>query len=60
MQQNNMVQDVENVAVGALAAASKTPFRTAFMLTFGMGLARVLLAIMLIAGVMVTYKVIFT
>lgn len=42
MHQNNQV-DLETPAISALAAASKTPFQTAFKVTLGIGLARFLL-----------------
>lgn len=37
---NNREVDLETPAISALAAASKTPFRTAFKVTLGIGLAR--------------------
>lgn len=40
--QNNQV-DLETPAISVLAAASKTPFRTAFKVTLGIGLARLAL-----------------
>ena len=42
--------DLETPAISALAAASKTPFRTAFKITIGIGLARLLM----FAGVVFT------
>ncbi len=35
--------DLETPAISVLAAASKTPFRTAFMVTLGIGLGRLVL-----------------
>jgi hypothetical protein len=39
----NVGSQLENVGISALAAASKTPFRTAFMVTLGIGLGRLVL-----------------
>lgn len=39
---NNRV-DLETPAIMALSVASKTPFRTAFKVTLGIGLARLLM-----------------
>lgn len=58
-QQDNLVQNVESIATGAIAAASKTPFRTAFMVTFGMGLAKVTLAVIFFSGLFLSFKLIF-
>lgn len=41
--QNNLGNEIETTAVSALAAASKTPFKTAFLVTLGIGLGRLLL-----------------
>ena len=49
MNQDNRI-DLETPAISALAAASKTPFRTAFKITIGIGLARLLM----FAGVVFT------
>lgn len=38
--------DLETPTISALAAASKTPFKTAFMVTLGIGLSRVALFIL--------------
>jgi hypothetical protein len=49
---NNRQVDVETPVISALAAASKTPFLTAFKVTIGIGLARLVLfsgAILVIA-----------
>jgi hypothetical protein len=40
---NNNQVDLETPAISALAAASKTPFMTAFKVTMGIGLARLAL-----------------
>jgi len=40
---NNTQGNVETTATEVLAAASKTPFRTAFMITAGIGLGRLML-----------------
>ena len=45
MSHNNRQVDLETPAISALAAASKTPFWTAFKITLGIGLARALLFI---------------
>jgi len=42
MNNNNQV-DLETPAISVLAAASKTPFQTAFKVTLGIGLARLAL-----------------
>lgn len=44
--ESNKIQDT---AVSALAAASKTPFLTAFKVTLGIGAARVVLALATLA-----------
>jgi len=40
---NHRPVDLETPAISALAAASKTPFATAFKVTLGIGLARFLM-----------------
>ncbi len=40
---NNNQIDLETPAISALAAVSKTPFKTAFKVTMGIGLARLAL-----------------
>lgn len=40
---NNNRSAVESSAISALAAASKTPFSTAFKVTLGIGIARLAL-----------------
>lgn len=42
-QNNNSGPDLETVGTAALAAVSKTPFRTAFSITLGIGLAHLAL-----------------
>lgn len=41
--ENNRQVDLETPAISVLAAASTTPFKTAFKVTMGIGLARLLL-----------------
>ena len=36
----NIQNEIETAGISALAAASKTPFKTAFSVTLGIGLAR--------------------
>lgn len=51
--QNNQDQ-VTQTAVAAIAAASQTPFRTAFKIYMGIGLAQLtMLAMFLLAGAVV-------
>jgi hypothetical protein len=40
---NNVARELETAGITALSAASKTPFRTAFSITVGIGLARLAL-----------------
>ena len=50
---------LETPAISALAAASKTPFRTALLVTIGIGLGRVLnltIALALICGIYLLVK----
>lgn len=42
---------VETTAISALAAASKTPFKTAFKVTVGIGLARLALFVLGVAAI---------
>jgi hypothetical protein len=42
--------DLESSAVKAIAAASKTPFRTAFKITFGIALAQLTIAALVFGG----------
>lgn len=46
----NIVQEAETVATSALAAASKTPFKTAFLITLGIGAAHVVMALLFFGG----------
>lgn len=54
--QNNQI-DLETPAIEALAAASKTPFKTAFKITLGIGLGRLALFTGFIAIVTIAYKI---
>lgn len=45
----NKQVDLETPAISALAAASKTPFLTAFKVTLGIGLARFLMFVGVLA-----------
>lgn len=49
--------DVETPAISALAAASKTPFRTAFKVTLGIGLARFAMFVGVVTVLVVAAKV---
>jgi hypothetical protein len=53
---NNTQIDLETPAISALAAASKTPFATAFKVTLGIGLARLALFSGFIFTLVVAYK----
>jgi len=57
MQNNNQI-DLETPAISALAAASKTPFLTAFKVTLGIGLARVALFTGFVSVIVIAYKII--
>lgn len=48
--------ELESAAIGALAATTKTPFKTAFMITLGIGAARALLFFSVLAGLVLLYK----
>jgi hypothetical protein len=54
---NNTQIDLETPAISALAAASKTPFLTAFKVTLGIGLARFALFAGVVTVLVVAYKV---
>jgi hypothetical protein len=47
---NNQNNDLENTVVSTIAAASKTPFWTAFKVTLGIGLAHALMFILVIGA----------
>jgi len=57
MNKENQTTDLMSTAIGVIASTSKTPFRTAFMLTLGMGMARALLFFLVAGGLIVLYKV---
>lgn len=57
MQNNNNNIDLETPAISALAAASKTPFLTAFKVTLGIGLARFVLFCGVVAVIVLAYKI---
>lgn len=40
---NNLQNEIETAGISAIAAASKTPFKTAFSVTLGIGLARLVM-----------------
>lgn len=50
--QDSASTQLQDTAVSALAAASKTPFKTAFKVTFGIGMARLALFLSFMAGFM--------
>lgn len=55
----NKQVDLETPAISVLAAASKTPFRTAFMVTIGIGLGRLVLFagfVGIVLAALLTYK----
>lgn len=51
MNNTNRQVDLETPAISALAAASKAPFWTAFKVTLGIGLARLLMFVVGLAAV---------
>jgi len=51
--------DLETPTISALAAASKTPFRTALKVTLGIGLGRLILFGIVVAILTIAYKVCF-
>jgi hypothetical protein len=53
---NNQQVDLETPAISALAAASKTPFRTAFMVTVGIGLGRLAMFAGFVSIIVIAYK----
>lgn len=53
MNENNNGHELQDTAVSALAAASKTPFKTAFRVTLGIGLARLALFFLFLTGVVI-------
>jgi len=54
--QNTQI-DLETPAISALAAASKTPFATAFKVTIGIGLARFALFSGVVLVLSLAYKI---
>lgn len=54
---NNNQVDLETPAISALAAASKTPFMTAFKVTVGIGLARLLMFVGVLAAITGAIKI---
>jgi hypothetical protein len=56
---NSLETQIETAGISALSAASKTPFKTAFMLTLGIGLARAVLFFGTLAAILVVVKVLF-
>lgn len=57
MSNTNRQVDLETPAISALAAASKTPFMTAFKVTIGIGLARLVMFIGVVATITVAVAV---
>lgn len=58
----NLGQEIQNTATAALSAASKTPFKTAFLLTLGMGLGHLVLFFAGVSGILllaIIYKLVF-
>lgn len=55
MNRDNQV-DLETPAISALAAASKTPFWTAFKVTLGIGLARFLMFLGVVSTITLAVK----
>lgn len=55
--ENNTKIDLETPTIGALAAASKTPFMTAFKVTVGIGLGRLALFSGFVVVAAITYIV---
>lgn len=47
---NSALQAVATAGIATIAAASKTPFLTAFKITIGIGLASALMSLLTIAG----------
>lgn len=56
MNNSNRPVDLETPAIAALSAASKTPFWTAFKVTLGIGIARFLMFIGVVATLVAAYK----
>lgn len=57
--ENKQGTTVSDMATTAIAAASKTPFKTAFLLTIGIGLAHVALFVGTIVTILVIFKTLF-
>ena len=51
MNNSQRMQNTEDAAVSVLAAASKTPFWTAFKITLGIGIARLVMVVAFLASV---------
>lgn len=47
----NSGPDLQTAAITAIAAASKTPFKTAFMATLGVGMAQVVMLLGFFGGI---------
>lgn len=54
---SNLTQELETAGISALAATSKTPFKTAFAITLGIGLARASLFLGVITFVTVLFVI---
>lgn len=50
--ENRTINNVESAAVSAIAAASKTPFKTSFKITLGIGLGHLTLFVLGITSLM--------
>lgn len=56
---NNKYTDTEGAAITALASITKTPFKTAFMATLGLGTARFLMFAGFVTFITLLIKVLF-
>lgn len=52
MKNRNQIESdaVQTAAISAVAAASQTPFKTAFKITFGIAIAQLVIGLMFLAG----------
>lgn len=57
MEHNNNV-DLSGSVIGGLAAASKAPFKTAFLATMGVGVGRLVLFSMGLGVLIIAYKLV--
>lgn len=54
---HNHRPDIEGGVITAMAAATKTPFKTAFMAAFGLGVARLALFLTFVLGCTIIYGI---